>query len=151
MQIEGFLGTRADFIVDTVMVVSAALPFLLYLAIRLAKKEQYEKHKWAQIALFTFVNILVVILELDIRFGGLDAVIAQSHYYNTSTLATIFLIHIFFAISSTLFWFWLIFVSVKRYPVHFRFPHKKYAIIVFIDIVLTTITGWILYALVFAR
>ncbi len=150
MQIEGFLGTRADFMVDTVMVVSAALPLLLYIAIRFAKKEQYDRHKWAHIILFTVTNLLVIGLEIDIRFGGLDSVIEQSRYYGTSTLTTIFVIHLIFAISSTLLWLWLIVVSVRRYPIHFRFPHRKYGILVYIDIVLTTITGWILYALVFA-
>lgn len=150
MQIEGFLGTRADLIVDIVMVASAALPFLMYGAIRFAKKGEYDRHKWAQIILFTVVILLVIGLEVDIRFGGLDQVIEQSHYYGTAVLTTIFIIHLIFAISSALLWLWLIIVSARRYPVHFRFPHKKYGILVFIDIVLTTITGWILYAMVFA-
>lgn len=150
MQIEGFLGTRADLIVDIVMVASAALPFLMYGAIRFAKKGEYDRHKWAQIILFTVVILLVIGLEVDIRFGGLDQVIEQSHYYGTAVLTTIFIIHLIFAISSALLWLWLIIVSARRYPVHFRFPHKKYGILVFIDIVLTTITGWILYAMVFS-
>ena len=150
MQMEGFLGTRADFITDLVMSVSALLPFLLLYAIYLAKKERYDQHKWFHIALFTVTNILVIALEVDIRFGGLDSVIAQSRYHDTTMLLGIFLVHLFFAITSTLFWLWLITISVKRYPVHFRFPHKKYGILVYVDIVLTVITGWILYAMVFA-
>ncbi len=150
MQIPGFLGTRGDLIVDIVMVASAALPFLLFIAIRFAKKERYDLHKWSQIILFTVVNLLVIALEMDIRFGGLDKVIEQSRYYGSNTLATIFVIHLFFAVSSTLLWLWLIIISVRRYPVHFRFPHKKYGLIVFADVIMTTITGWILYALAFA-
>ncbi len=150
MQISGFLGTRADLMVDIVMVVSAALPFLLYWAVRLAKKERYDAHKLAHITLFTVTNLLVIGLEIDIRFGGLDQVIAQSRYYDTDILSTVFVIHLLFAVSSTILWLWLIVISVRRYPVHFRFPHKKYGKIVFADIVMTTITGWILYAMVFA-
>jgi len=151
MQMEGFLGTRADFIIDLVMVTSALLPFLLLAAILLARKEKYDLHKWSQITLFTTVNLLVLALEIDIRFGGIDEVIAQSKYYGSDTLTIVFLVHLFFAISSTLLWFWLIIISVRRYPVHFRFPHKKYGIITYIDIVLTVITGWMLYAMVFAN
>jgi len=147
----GFLGTRADFIVDFVMTVSALLPLLLLAAILQARKERYDLHKWSQITLFTVVNILVIALEIDIRFGGIDEVIEQSRYYGSDTLTTVFLVHLFFAISSTLLWFWLIIISVRRYPVHFRFPHKKYGIITYIDIVLTVITGWMLYAMVFAN
>jgi len=150
MQIKGFFGTRADIITDTVMLVSALLPFLLAYAIYLAKKEQYDKHKWMHIILFIITNLLVILLELDIRFGGLDAVIAEAKYAGTPALATVFGIHLFFAISSTLLWLWLIWISVQRYPVHFRFPHKKYGIIVYLDILFTVITGWILYAMVFA-
>jgi len=151
MQMEGFLGTRADFIVDTVMITSALLPFLLFAAILFAKKEKYDLHKWSQITLFTAVNLLVIALETDIRFGGIDKVIEQSKYYGSETMTIIFLVHLFFAISSTLLWFWLIIISVRRYPVHFRFPHKRYGIITYIDIVLSVLTGWILYALAFAN
>jgi hypothetical protein len=151
MQIEGLLGTRADIIIDIVMITSALLPFLLIYAIYLAKKEQYDLHKWIQIILFTIVNLLVIALEVDIRYGGIDKIIEQSKYFNSSTLGIVFIIHLVFAISSTLLWFWLIIISAKRYPIHFRFPHKKYGMIVYIDIVLTVITGWILYALVFAN
>ncbi len=147
---EGFFGTRADIIVDTMMLVTAFLPFMLYMAIRFAKKGDYDTHKWAQIVLFTITNLLVIALELDISFGGMDAVIAESKYYGTSQLFYIFGIHLFFAISSTILWLWLIIVSSKRYPVHFTFAHKKYGKIVFADLVLTVITGWILYAMVFA-
>jgi hypothetical protein len=151
MQIEGLLGTRADIIVDTVMITSAILPFLLFYAIYLAKKERYDLHKWIQIILFTVVNLLVIALEIDIRYGGVNKIIEQSNYFNSSTLGIVFIVHLIFAISSTLLWFWLIIISAKRYPVHFRFPHKKYGILVYIDIILTVITGWILYALVFAN
>jgi len=150
MHIEGFLGTRADLMVDIVMVASAALPFLLYGAIYFAKKGEYNLHKWAQIILFTVVTLLVIGLEVDIRFGGLNLVIEQGRYYGTGVLTTIFIIHLIFAVSSALLWLWLIIVSARRYPVHFRFPHKKYGILVFIDIVLTVITGWVLYAMVFS-
>ncbi len=151
MHMEGFLGTRADTIVDTVMITSALLPVLLFIIIRFAHKERYDLHKWSQILLFTVVNLLVIALEVDIRFGGMDQVIEQSKYFGTDTLAIVFIVHLLFAVSSTLLWFWLIIVSVRRYPVHFRFPHKKYGILVYIDILLTVITGWILYAMVFAN
>ena len=151
MQIEGFLGTRADFIVDTVMITSALLPFLLLIAIFFARNEKYDLHKWSQITLFTIVNLLVITLEIDIRFGSINKVIEQSKYFGSETLTIVFFIHLLFAISSTLLWLWLIIVSVRRYPVHFRFPHKRYGIITYIDILLTVITGWMLYAMVFAN
>ncbi len=151
MQIEGFLGTRADIIVDTVMLASTLLPFLLIVAIGYAHKGKYDVHKWFQIILFIVVNVLVIALEVDIRFGGLDEVIAKSAYEGSTELLSIFIIHLIFAISSTILWFWLIVVSSRRYPVHFTFAHKKYGKIVFADLVLTTLTGWGLYAMVFAN
>ncbi len=151
MQIEGFLGTRADIIVDTVMLASTLLPFMLIVAIGYAQKGKYDVHKWLQIVLFVVVNVLVIALEVDIRIGGLDEVIAKSPYYGSTELLSIFIIHLIFAVSSTLLWFWLIIVSTKRYPVHFTFAHKKYGKIVFVDIVLTMLTGWGLYAMVFAN
>ncbi len=151
MQIEGFLGTRADIIIDTVMLASTLLPFMLIVAIGYAQKGKYDVHKWLQIVLFVVVNVLVIALEVDIRIGGLDEVIAKSPYYGSTELLSVFIIHLIVAVSSTLLWFWLIVVSSKRYPVHFTFAHKKYGRIVFVDIVLTMLTGWGLYAMVFAN
>jgi len=147
---EGFLGTRGDFIVDLVMTVSGFLPFLLLFTFYLAAKNRHDLHKELQITLFIVVTFLVLALEYDVRFGNLKEISKLSPYAGSTELITIFFIHLFFAISSFVGWCWLIVKSLKRYPTFFDFEHKKYGKIIFWDIVLMVITGWILYWMTFA-
>ena len=146
----GFLGTRADFIVDLVITVSGFLPFLLLFAFYLAAKGEFVKHKYLQITLFSALTLLVIALEVDVRFGDLADISKQSPYAGTIELMVVFLVHLFFALSSFIMWLWLIIKSTKRYPKHFEFDHKKWGKLLFLDIILMAVTGWILYYLSFA-
>lgn len=147
---EGFLGTRGDFVVDLVMLISGFLPFLLLFAFYLAARGKYDLHKYFQIALFSIVTLLVVALELDVQFGGLSEISKQSPYAGTTELMVVFIVHLFFAVTSFFGWLWLIIVSTKRYPLFFEFNHKKWGKIIFWDILLMAVTGWILYLMTFA-
>ncbi len=147
---EGFLGTRGDFIVDLVMTVSGFLPFLLMFTFYLAAIGKYDMHKYMQIGLFTILTLLVIALELDVRFGKISLIGSLSPYYGTTELTVVFVIHLFFAISSLVAWFWLLLKTLKRYPKVFYFNHKKWGKIIFWDIVFMVITGWILYWMSFA-
>ena len=141
----GFLGTRGDFVVDLVMTVSRFLPFLLLFAFYLAASEKYVFHKYFQIGLFSILTLLVIALELDVRFGNLSDISDKSAYAGTTELMMVFLAHLFFAITSFFGWLWLIIVSTKRYPKFFDFNHQKWGKIIFLDIVLMAVSGWILY------
>jgi hypothetical protein len=147
---QGFLGTRGDFIVDLVMTISGFLPFLLLFAFYLAAQGKHQMHKYMQIALFIIVALLVVALELDIRFGSLSSISKQSPYFGSIELLVVFIVHLFFSISSFFGWFWLITKSTQRYPKFFQFDHKRWGKIIFWDIVLMAISGWILYWMTFA-
>lgn len=148
--LEGFLGTRGDFIIDLVMTISGFLPFLLLFTFYLASKGKHDLHKKLQISLFLIVAALVLLLEYDVRFGDLKEISKMSPYFGSIELKIVFFAHLFFAISSFFGWCWLIVSSLKRYPLFPNFNHKKYGIILFWDIVLMVITGWILYWMSFA-
>ncbi len=147
---EGFLGTRGNFIVDLVITISGFLPFLLLFTFYLAAKRREVLHKYLQITLFGVVSILVVALETSIQFGGLSEISQKSPYNGTTELLILFMIHLFFAISSFLLWLWLIIKSLKEYPDRFSFNHKKLGKILFWNILCMVITGWILYWMTFA-
>jgi len=147
---EGFLGTRADFIVDLVMTISGFLPFLLLSTFYIATKRKFDLHKNLQITLFIIVTLLVLSLEVDVRYGDLKEISKQSPYAGSTELMVVFLVHLFFAVSSFFAWCWLIVKSLKRYPTFFDFEHKRYGKIIFWDIVLMVISGWILYWMTFA-
>lgn len=147
---EGFLGTRGDFVVDLVMTISGFLPFLLMFSFYLAARGQHDLHKNFQIVLFSIVTLLVIALELDVQLGGLKDISKQSPYAGTTELMIVFIVHLFFAVTSFFGWLWLIIKSAKRYPIFFEYDHKKWGKIIFWDIVLMAITGWILYWMSFA-
>ncbi len=148
---EGFLGTRADIIIDVVMTVSGFLPALMMFTFYLAAKGKYQLHRNMQLALLLIVTVLVVSLEVDVRSGALQAAAAMSAYHDTSILRLLFIIHLIFAITSFVGWIWLVIKSSKIYPKRFgTFNHKKWGKILFVDIVLTVITGWMMYLMVFA-
>lgn len=150
MEIQGFLGTRADIIVDTVIVASALLPFYMMYTFYLAAKGKIALHKRLQeIALFA-VAFLVIALEADVQFSNLSEVSALSGYHGTTELTVVFVIHLIFAVSTFIGWTWLVFKSGRIYPEGFgEFNHKKWGKIIFADIIMTAVTGWILYAMVF--
>ncbi len=146
---EGFLGTRGNFVIDLVMTISGFLPFFMLFAFYLAAIGKKHLHKYLQIILFSTVLILVVALETSLQFGGLSNISKQSPYSGTIELTILFIVHLIFATSSFLGWLWLIIKSAKRYPDAFDFDHKKWGKILFWDIVLMVITGWILYWMTF--
>ncbi len=148
---EGFLGTRADIIVDTVMTISGFLPALMMYTFYLAAKGKHQLHKNMQLALLLIVTILVVALEVDVRSGDLQAAGALSAYHDSTLLRVVFVVHLIFALSTFVGWIWLVIKSAKIYPRGFgKFNHKKWGKILFADVVLTVITGWVMYLMVFA-
>lgn len=148
---QGFLGTRADIIIDVVMTISGFLPALMMFTFYLAAKGKYQLHKNMQLALLLIVTVLVVALEVDVRSGDLQAAGEMSAYHDTFTLSVLFIIHLIFATTTFVGWIWLVIKSSKIYPTKFeKFNHKKWGKILFTDVVLTVVTGWIMYLMVFA-
>jgi len=148
---QGFLGTRSDFIVDAVMVYFAVLPFLMLYSFHLVSKQKVLLHRNLQIFLLLLTTISVISLELDIRLGELNAKAYLSSYYDSLTLKYTFFVHLFFAISSFLLWAWMVFkysnFSLNKIK---STKHILFGKIVFWGMVLTVITGWLIYMMVFA-
>jgi len=129
VEITGFLGTRADLIIDIVMTASALLPAFMIYAFTMAAKGKLELHKKLQITALIAVTLLVIALEVDVRFGNLPAISALSSYHDSTLLKWVFGIHMVFAITTFIGWIWLVVKSYKIYPTSFgAFNHKKWLI-----------------------
>ena len=151
MEIAGFLGTRADLIIDIVMTASGFLPAFMIYAFAMAAKGKLALHKKLQVTALVAVTLLVLALELDVRLGNLPAISALSPYHDSVLLKWVFGIHMIFAVTTFVGWIWLVVKSYKIYPDSFgSFNHKEWGKILFVDIVLTVVTGWIMYIMVFA-
>ncbi len=150
----GFLGTRADLLLDSVLLVFVAVPIGILYAIRLAADGRFLAHRKLQLALLMVMLGAVVVLELHIRFGGVTAAVRQSSLDGTAVLITTFLVHLTIAIPSLASWTWLVKRSWSEFdttlPGVFSAGHKAWGRWTFIGVCLTSATGTALYVMGFA-
>jgi hypothetical protein len=99
----------------------------------------------------------VGVFELDIRAHGWESRAANHIGGNpTSTVYIALYIHLVFAISSVVLWPIVIVRALRNYPtppvpsLHSRW-HIRWGWVAAIDMVLTSVTGWIFYWLAFVR
>ena len=114
---KGFLGTRADLLMDIVIVaLVAVVPIVLY-NWRLARTKQFSRHKAMQIALIIVLGAVVGVFEYDLSSqGGIFKATAASSLAGTPTLNFWIRFHSFFAESTVLIWLVLITVSLIKFP-----------------------------------
>jgi len=155
---DGFLGTRAPLVLDvlflTMFVVVVVLAWSVY---QVKYRRRYQLHKWVQIVLTVVVLAAVVVFEVDIRAHGWQersaGVIGGEA---SSTVMTALYIHLTFAVTTVILWPLVIFRALRQYPdppapsLHSTW-HIRWGWIAAIDMLLTSITGWIFYWLAFVR
>jgi hypothetical protein len=113
----GFLGTRADLLMDIVILALVLVVPIVAYNWRLARRGQYARHKQMQIGLALLLGVVVGLFEYNLRLqGGIFAATAASRYAGTGTLNFWIYLHTFFAITSLLVWAGLIAVSLRRFP-----------------------------------
>ena len=150
----GFLGTRAPFFMDFVTIIVALLPFLVLIAISMAKIKLYKLHALTQTIIFIISIIVVGYFEYGVRLGGgFNAFMQDSNTSHTYAL-WVLIIHIIIAIISLIFWTKTLLIAYRaskknNLPGEESIKHKKDGIYTFITIFLTGITGLWVYVLLF--
>ena len=150
----GFLGTRAPFFMDFVMIIVAFLPLLALLAISLAKVKKYKLHALSQTTIFVISVIVVGYFEYGVRAGGgFDAFMEGSHTSHNYALYVL-LFHIAIATISIIIWvktIWSARKAIKNgtLPGSSSIAHKKAGQLTFITIFMTSFTGTWVYILLF--
>ena len=150
----GFLGTRAPFFMDFVTLIVALLPFLVLVAIGMAKKKSYKLHALTQTLIFIVSVIVVGYFEYGVRLGGgFDSFMQESHASHGYAL-WVLIIHIIIAVLSLFFWTKTLLQANKsnknhNLPGSFSSTHKQAGIYTFIGIFLTGFTGIWVYLLLF--
>jgi putative membrane protein len=113
----GILGTRADLLMDIVILALVAVVPIVFYNWRLARSGRYPLHKTLQITLAVLLGAVVGLFEYNLRLqGGIFAATAASRYAGTGTLNFWIYFHTFFAITTILVWIGLILVSLRRFP-----------------------------------
>jgi len=150
----GFLGTRAPFFMDFVMLIVAFLPLLTLGAISLAKIKSYKLHSLTQTIIFIFSVIVVGYFEYGVRAGGgFDTFMKESNSSHNYSL-WVLLFHIAIAIISLIIWTRTLLLAKKAsssnsLPGVNSKMHKKAGQLTFIGIFLTSFTGIWVYLLLF--
>lgn len=156
--IDGFLGTRAPLILDVLclamLVVVTVLAWSIY---QVKYRYRYSLHKWTQVTLGVILLTVVILFEIDIRLHGWqERAAGQLGAQAPSAAVTALYIHLVFAVSTVLLWPTVIVLALRKFPSppvpgpHSRI-HVPLARIAAIDMVLTTITGWIFYYVAFVK
>lgn len=150
---KGFLGTRADFYMDMSIVLFASLPFLILVALRLARRRKFVSHRNMQVATLTLVLIALGFFELDIRLsGGASALLAHSSIPMSFTRRFLD-VHIMIASVTALAWIGLVVTSWARFtrslPGRFAPRHVWWGKATFVCICLTSGTGAAVYLITF--
>jgi len=142
----GFFGTRADLLVDVVLVFNLVAPVWGYAAARLARRRDYDRHQRLQIVLVVLAFVALFSLEGSIRLhGGSGSLVAGSPYVGTALLKGVFLAHILPAVVTYLVWAWLTVVSYRRrdkvLPGRFSRTHKRLGKLILVGLVWTAVSA----------
>ena len=150
----GFLGTRAPFFMDFVMIMVALLPLLVAVAISFAKKKNYRLHALTQTILFVVAVIVVSYFEYGVRAGGGYEGFVKGSSVSHNYAFYVLLFHIAVAIVGFVIWTHTL-LTARKESTRMTLPgsesarHKKAGRRAFLWIVLTAITGIWVYILLF--
>jgi len=151
---EGFLGTRAPYFMDFVMIIVALLPLITLIAIGFAKIQSYKLHQVSQTIIFIVSVIVVGYFEYGVRVGGgFESFMEGSNTaYNYAFYVLIF--HIIIALLTIGIWFKTIFTARKAMkknllPGAASQQHRREGKLTFAGIFLTSFTGIWVYVLLF--
>lgn len=158
---DGFLGFRASFMLDFVVVALVLIvPILIYSLLAVKRQHKYRLHRNLQLMLGVVLLVAVGLFEIDLQFiqGGWQNVVAKRSTPLTaeqlSFVRTVLRVHLVFAISTPLLWAVTIILALRRFPnppqpgSHSRL-HSTLGWLSTIDIVLTSVTGLIFYYFAF--
>ncbi|MDQ7085883.1 MAG: DUF420 domain-containing protein [Sulfurovum sp.] len=150
----GFLGTRAPFFMDFVMIMVALLPLLVLIAISFAKKQNYRLHGITQTILYVIAVIVVSYFEYGVRAGGGYEGFVEGSSVSHQYAFYVLIFHIAVAVIGFVIWTHTLIMARKHNKTHtlvgsYSATHKKAGKRAFIGIVLTSITGLWVYVLLF--
>ena len=153
---DGFLGTRASFMVDVVCLGMAVVVALLAWSIRQVRRHRrYQLHKRVQLTLAAVLVVVLIAFEVEVRqHGWQERASGQLGGQASTAVLAALAIHLFFAVTTVVLWIMVITLALRRFPsppepnAHSDF-HRRWARLAAWDMVLTTLTGWVFYVLAF--
>jgi len=150
----GFLGTRAPFFMDFVMLIVALLPLLTLSAISMAKMKFYKLHAVSQTIIFIVSFIVLSYFEYGVRAGGGFNAFMEGSSTSHNYAFWVLLFHIAIAVITLIVWIKTLWTargatSNSSLPGLYSTSHRKSGRLTFIGIFLTAFTGIWVYLLLF--
>ncbi len=151
----GFLGTRADILMDLVVVSLVLILPALAVSWTWARGKSYRRHRNLMMSLGGTLAVVVTLFEVDMRMaGGIFEMTKDSAYAGTLLLNASIWGHTALSISTSILWAWLLIVSWRRFPkppapAEFSARHRFWGKVGMTTMALTGITGLELYILGF--
>lgn len=153
---DGFLGTRASFMIDMVFVAMfIVIAVMLWSIYQVRYQKRYLLHKWTQIGLAALLLLVVAAFEIDMRLHGWESRAAGE--IGGAAPPSVWLalyLHLAFAITTVMLWPVVIWRAWRRFPLppgpgmHSQ-AHVFWARLAAVDMLLTSITGWVFYYVAF--
>ncbi|HEX3725457.1 MAG TPA: DUF420 domain-containing protein [Pirellulales bacterium] len=157
--IDGFLGSRASFMLDVVtLAMLAVLPLLGVSIWQVRYRRRYALHKKMQLFLGVALLITVALFETDMRVNGWRDRAAASAYHgrdgSTDWVSISLGVHLCFAVSTAGLWALVTARALRHFPnppapSPHSFWHRRWGYCAAIDLACTAVTGWIFYLLAF--
>lgn len=152
----GFLGTRADLLLDIVICSLVVVVPILFYAVMAARKKNYKLHRNIQVGLTLVLVVVVGIFEWNLnQSGGIWEMTKESSFAGTWILNSSVYVHLAFAFSTTFVWLSLIASSLFKFsnppsPSKFSRLHKIWGRLALFVMVMTGLTAVVLYVVGFA-
>jgi putative membrane protein len=153
--IDGFLGSRASFGMDLVLVgLLALLPVLAYSIHLVRNRRDYATHRRLQWSIAAILLAAIVVFEIDVRLVSDWKIRALASPWWPAGVLTALAVHLVFAVSTLVLWVWVLTEAARRFPsppapnAHGS-RHRRMARLAAIDLVLTAVTGTLFYWLAF--
>ena len=153
--VNGFLGTRASLMMDLVfLAMLAVLPVLGWSIYQVKYRRRFGLHKTVQLTLGAVLLIAVAAFEIDVRFiSGWEERARPSPYYDSWVYPSLY-VHLVFSVSTAPLWMFVIVQALRKIPNPpgpsvYSQRHMLWGKLAALDMLLTSVTGWVFYWLAF--
>ncbi|MEW5847682.1 MAG: DUF420 domain-containing protein [Myxococcota bacterium] len=150
----GFLGTRANLLLDLILLVTLATPLVMLASFRLVRARKWQQHRRVQVGWLVLCFTAVFTFEGVLRLQGGSGSFVSASPYAGPALRTLLNGHIAGAILTYTAWLVLAVMSHRRaeqvLPGTFSRRHKKVGWLVFGGAIYTAVTALGMYVFTFA-
>ncbi len=148
------IGSRADLLIEIVVLLTVAALPAMALAIRAAAVGRHATHRWIQLSLAATFLIATVALEVDIRLaGGMEAFVSGGAWEGSRTLEVVLYGHLLVAAINAVLWIAVPIWSSRCWRRSLPGPgsarHRQLGWLSALSCAATSVSGVVLYVLGF--